>query len=182
MKWLSLAEYWYNSNFHNSIKTTPFEVIYGQSALIHILYKPKDSTLDLVDRTLQAREQTIALLKFNLKAAHDRMKSYADKKTSDREFAVGDFVYLKIQPYRQLTIRLKRCHSKGATMGTLPLCDTQGLIAASPLKLFVRKMVKHGNMAVVYGLVQWTNRAEDDATWVLLTDVEKRFPDFDIDP
>ncbi|GJW82801.1 retrotransposon-related protein [Tanacetum coccineum] len=202
MKWLSLAKYWYNSNFHNSIKTTPFEVVYGQSAPIHIPYKPNDSTVDLVDRTLQAREQTIDLLKFNLKAAQDRMKSYADKKRSDREFDVGDFFYgpfkvldrigkvaykLELPPTAQFhsvfhVSQLKRCHSKGATMGTLPLCDAQGLIDASPLKLLDRKMVKQGNRAVVYGLIQWTNGTEDDATWELLNDVEKRFPDFDIDP
>nr|GEY39925.1 hypothetical protein [Tanacetum cinerariifolium] len=129
MKWLSLAEYWYNSSFYNSIKTAPFEVVYGQSAPIHIPYKPKDSTMNLVDRTLHARKQTIALLKFNLKATQDRMKSYADKK------------------------KLKRCHSEGATIETLPLCDAQGLIAASSLKLLDRKMVKQGNRDVVYGLV-----------------------------
>ncbi|GJV00542.1 putative mitochondrial protein [Tanacetum coccineum] len=67
--------------------------------------------------------------------------------------------------------QLKRCHFEGATMGTLPLCDAQGLIAASPLKLLDRKMVKQGNRVVVYGLVQWTNGTEDDATWELLTDM-----------
>nr|GEW60503.1 gypsy/Ty3 retroelement polyprotein [Tanacetum cinerariifolium] len=60
--------------------------------------------------------------------------------------------------------------------GTLPLCDAQGLIAASPLKILDRKMVKQGNRAVVYGLVQWTNGTENNATWELLTDVEKSFP------
>jgi hypothetical protein len=28
-KWLSLAEYWYNTNFHSALGTTPFEVSYG---------------------------------------------------------------------------------------------------------------------------------------------------------
>nr|GEW28417.1 reverse transcriptase [Tanacetum cinerariifolium] len=84
MKWLSLAEYWYNTNFYNSIKTTLFEVLYGQTSLIHTPYVAKDSSVELVDRTLQAREQVIPMLKFHLKAAQDRMKSYAEKKRSDR--------------------------------------------------------------------------------------------------
>nr|GEZ30413.1 reverse transcriptase domain-containing protein [Tanacetum cinerariifolium] len=43
-----------------------------------------DSSVELVDRTLQATEQVIAMLNFYLKAAQDRMKIYADKKISDR--------------------------------------------------------------------------------------------------
>lgn len=35
----------------------------------------------------------------NLLRAQDIMKSYADKKRCEREFFVGDMVYLKIQPY-----------------------------------------------------------------------------------
>ncbi|GKF04120.1 hypothetical protein Tco_0034788 [Tanacetum coccineum] len=65
---------------------------------IHTPYVAKDSYVELVDRTLQARKQVIAMVKFHLKAAQDRMKVYADKKRSDREFAVGDLVYLKLQP------------------------------------------------------------------------------------
>ncbi|GKB74313.1 reverse transcriptase, partial [Tanacetum coccineum] len=29
-KWFSLAEYWYNTNFHTAIQTTPYEAVYGQ--------------------------------------------------------------------------------------------------------------------------------------------------------
>ncbi|GJZ62089.1 putative mitochondrial protein [Tanacetum coccineum] len=108
VKWLPLAEYWYNTNFHSSINTTPYEVVFGQPPPLHIPYVAKDNNVEAVDRTLQAREQTIQLLKFNLKKAQDRIKSQADKKRSEREFKEGDWVYLKLQPYRQLIIRQGR--------------------------------------------------------------------------
>ncbi|XP_069146056.1 uncharacterized protein [Solanum lycopersicum] len=36
------------------------------------------------------------------------MKFFADKKRTEREFLVGDWVYLKLQPYRQTSIALGR--------------------------------------------------------------------------
>ena len=226
VKWLPLAEYWYNTNFHSSTNTTPFEVVYGQPPPLHIPYVAKDSPVEAVDRTLQAREATIQLLKFNLKKAQDRMKSQADRKRSEREFELGAWVYLKLQPYRQTTIRqgkqhklspkffgpfqviqrigqvayklqlpasaqvhpvfhvsqLKPCYSEAAIMGDFPQCDPDGLLAATPIKLLDRKMVKQGNRAAVYGLIQWSNGTADDATWESLADITKRFPAFVLDP
>ena len=35
------------------------------------------------------------------------MKLYADQKRSEREFKVGDWVYLRLQPYRQTSVELR---------------------------------------------------------------------------
>lgn len=45
----------------------------------------------------------IAVLKHNLHKAQNRMKQMADQRRSERSFDVGDWVYLKLQPYRQST-------------------------------------------------------------------------------
>ncbi|GJT48768.1 ty3-gypsy retrotransposon protein [Tanacetum coccineum] len=65
MKWLSLAEWWYNTNHHSSIDTTPFEIVYGQPPSVHVPYVGGKSRVDAVDRTFIARETTIELLNFN---------------------------------------------------------------------------------------------------------------------
>ena len=52
VKWLSLAELWYNSNFHTSILTTPFDAVYGQSPLVHVPYLGGLSKVDAVDKTI----------------------------------------------------------------------------------------------------------------------------------
>ncbi|GJS25500.1 retrotransposon-related protein [Tanacetum coccineum] len=98
-------EYWYNTNFHTSINTTPFEIVYGQAPTFHIRYVMGPSNVDKVDRTLSAREEAITMLKFHLRRAQDRMKAIADGHRTDRQYAVGDMVYLKLQPYRQTTVR-----------------------------------------------------------------------------
>ena len=108
-KWLPLIEWWYNTKYHTSTHSTPFAIVYGQPAPHHFPYLVGDSRVEAVDRTLQGRETAIKLLKFYLQRAQNRMKQQADKKRSDRQFLVGDFVYLKLQPYRQTTVANHKC-------------------------------------------------------------------------
>ncbi|GJU08846.1 retrotransposable element Tf2 [Tanacetum coccineum] len=71
--------------------------------------KPKDR-VEKVDRTLQAREEAIKVLKFHLKRSQDRMRNQANKHRTDRQFEVDDWVYLKLQPHRQVSIRQGQQH------------------------------------------------------------------------
>lgn len=76
--WLSLAEYWYNTQFHRSLGTTPYEVLYGQPPDILLPFFPGTSVVSDAERTLQTREQVLQLARDNLKRAQDRMKTYED--------------------------------------------------------------------------------------------------------
>ena len=62
---------------------------------------PGASLVNQVDLQLQAREEMLQLLKHHLRQAQERMKVQADKHRVDRQFKIGDLVYLKLQPYRQ---------------------------------------------------------------------------------
>ena len=42
-------------------------------------------------------EQEVVKIRQNLKAAQDRQKSYADKHRVNREFNIGDHVYLRVK-------------------------------------------------------------------------------------
>lgn len=103
--WLSLAEWWYNTSHHTSINMTPYEVVYGQPPPPLLPYLPFDSQLDMIDRSLQARETTIRKLKFHLARAQNRMEVQADKHRTDRSYSIGDWVFVKLQPYRQLSLK-----------------------------------------------------------------------------
>ena len=99
--WLPLAEWWYNTNFHSSAQLTPFEIVYNQPPPVHMPYLPGETNV-VVDRSLKKREEMIRILKLNLANAQNRMKQYADHHRSDRSFSIGDWVQLKLQPYRQI--------------------------------------------------------------------------------
>jgi hypothetical protein len=57
-----------------------------------------------LDEWLQDKSMMNDLVQQHLHRAQKRMKSQADKSRSEWEFAVGDWVYLKLQPYVQASL------------------------------------------------------------------------------
>ncbi|KAA0045700.1 ty3-gypsy retrotransposon protein [Cucumis melo var. makuwa] len=107
---LAWAEYWYNTNYHASIKTTPYAVVYGQPPPPIISYGQGNTTPnDSVEFQLQTRDETLATLKRHLQHAQDQMKKFANVHRRDVVFDIEDWVYLKLQPYRQKSVAKRRC-------------------------------------------------------------------------
>jgi ribosomal protein L21E len=106
-EWLPAAEWWYNSSYHTSLKSTPFEALYGYAPPpIHGISIPCDVTPE-VEVTLQEKDRIMKSLQQNLLQAQNRMKKYADLKRTERTFEIGDMVYLKMQPYRETALGLR---------------------------------------------------------------------------
>ncbi|GKB24971.1 reverse transcriptase [Tanacetum coccineum] len=144
----------------------------------------------VVDRL--TREAAIELLKFHLRRAQDRMKSHADRNRTNRQYELDDWVYLKLQPHRQVTIRKGKQHKLspkyygpfhiqekgGAGVVTqsrnLPACGTDGLILVEPVAILERRLAKKGNSATVFVLLQWSNGSKKDATWEPIEDLQKK--------
>jgi transposase InsO family protein len=98
--WLPMAELWYNTTFHTALKCTPFQALYGfPPPLLSEFSIPGPSDLEAKD-FLSAKQDMLVQLKQNLVQAQSRMKKYADMNRSERQFDVGDMVYLKMAPYR----------------------------------------------------------------------------------
>ncbi|GJR56618.1 putative mitochondrial protein [Tanacetum coccineum] len=153
-----------------------------------------------LDRTLEAREETIKVLKFHLKRSQDRMRNRANKHRTDRQFEVDDWVYLKLQPLakriREVAYRLKvpsssqihpvfhisqlkKCHGKDHSVGVLPQLEKDDLLENKPMAILERRLGKVNNKPVMFVLIQWTNKLVDEATWEIYGDLIARFPGFD---
>lgn len=130
VNWLPLAEWWYNTSYHTAIQTTPYAVVYGQAPPTHLPYLPGASQVEAVDRSLRTREAALKLVKFHLHRAQNRMKQQADKRRSDRNFEVGEWVYVKLQPYRQTTVVNRSCLKLSARyFGPYQILTKIGLVA-----------------------------------------------------
>ena len=68
-RWLSLAEYWYNTNYQSALELTPFQALYGVPFPIHIPYLEGDSPLATVDQLLKERDDMLKVLQCQLRRA-----------------------------------------------------------------------------------------------------------------
>lgn len=66
-------------------------------------YVPGASNKEVVDSTLTTLDDILKTLQANLLKAQQEMKTQVDKNRTNMHFDVGDWVYLKLQPYRQLS-------------------------------------------------------------------------------
>ncbi|GJU44500.1 putative reverse transcriptase domain-containing protein [Tanacetum coccineum] len=77
---LPLVEFSYNNSYYSSVRCAPFEALYGRKCRSPIMWAEVGEG--------------------QLKAAHDRHKSYTDKRRKPLEFSVDDYVLLKVSPWK----------------------------------------------------------------------------------
>ena len=104
VEWLPLAEFWFNTNYHTATKMTPFEALYGFQPPKLLDYIPSIIKA-AADDFLLTRQQILDILKGNLVAAQAKMKLQADKHRQEKSFELGDWVFLRLQPFKQHSLR-----------------------------------------------------------------------------
>jgi hypothetical protein len=110
-QWLPLAEWWYNTSYHTTTHMNPFEAVYGQNPPSVLSYLLGASKVQVVDLKLTSREAILLTFKENLVMAQNCMKQQADQGPSERQFAKGDQVFLRLQPYKKTSLKAKHCQN-----------------------------------------------------------------------
>ncbi|GKD21754.1 putative reverse transcriptase domain-containing protein, partial [Tanacetum coccineum] len=103
---LLLVEFSYNNSYHDSVRCAPFEALYGRKCRSPIMWAE--------DR---------------LKAARDRQKSYADKRRKPLEFSVGDYVLLKVSPWKGVVRFRKKGKLAPRFVGPFEIIEKVGPVA-----------------------------------------------------
>ncbi|KAL6340300.1 hypothetical protein AAG906_040737 [Vitis piasezkii] len=90
LEWIPWAEFSYNTSTHSSTKMTPFEAVYDIPLPSLLAYIPGTSRVQAVDEYLCDRDAILL-----------------DQHRREVSFLVGDYVYLKLQPYRQTSVAFR---------------------------------------------------------------------------
>lgn len=94
IRWLSWAEFCYNSSYQASLKTSPFRVVYGRDPPILQAYEQGEARLPAVEQQLLDCDEFLAEVRDRLEQAQQYAKVQYDKKHRELSFEVGQWVWL----------------------------------------------------------------------------------------
>ncbi|GJY93690.1 putative reverse transcriptase domain-containing protein [Tanacetum coccineum] len=97
---LPLVKSSYNNSYHASVRCAPFEALYGRKCRSPIMWVEVGECQLIGPKLVQETTEKISQIKDRLKAVRDRQKSYDAKRRKSLEFSVGDYVLLKVSPWK----------------------------------------------------------------------------------
>jgi hypothetical protein len=106
--WLALAEWWYNTSYHTTLKLSPFQALYGYPPPMLSEFSFPDTEDSEAKEYMIDKQQLLSKLKENLTQAQARMKKYVDANRTERQLEIGDMVYIKMQPYRMAAFGIRQ--------------------------------------------------------------------------
>lgn len=106
---LSLIEWSYNTSTHSAAGISPYEITYGKPPLTLAPYTTGTSPVEAADSIFTTRQALHTKLQNCLLKAQMTMKNHADRHRRDVHFQLGDLVYVRLKPYRQLSVRPHYC-------------------------------------------------------------------------
>lgn len=104
LMWVPWAEYCYNTSYHTALQTTPFKLVYGRDPPRLLNYDGGLSKVEVVDQALIDRTSFLQEARTRLAEAQQRMKTAYDGHHRLIDYKVGDWVWMKLQPYKQLSV------------------------------------------------------------------------------
>ncbi|PHU11921.1 hypothetical protein BC332_18851 [Capsicum chinense] len=115
------------------------------------------------------------------------MKRNANKGRKDVSFEIGDWVYVRLRPYRQLSIRLQR-HTKLSQrffgpfkVTPIDLIGQDSSLLLTPENILEQRIITKGGHQITQFLVKWQGLPPSEATWEDLPTLTHQFPDLNLE-
>jgi hypothetical protein len=128
-KSLAYVEFSYNNSYQESLKMTPFEMLYGRRCRTLLFWSEAGEQKVFGPDILQEAVKQVHLVRENRRVAQSRQKSYNDHRRRELSFEVGDFVYLKVSPMRGLRHFKVRGKLTSRFIGPFKILEKRGEVA-----------------------------------------------------
>nr|GEW16870.1 putative reverse transcriptase domain-containing protein [Tanacetum cinerariifolium] len=126
---LPLVEFSYKNSYHSSVRCASFEALYGRKYRSSIMWVEVGKGQLIRHELVQETTKKISQIKDKHKAARDRQKSYADKRRKPLGFSVGDYVLLKVSPWKGVVRFRKKGKLASRFVGPFEIVEKVGLVA-----------------------------------------------------
>nr|GEU39511.1 reverse transcriptase domain-containing protein [Tanacetum cinerariifolium] len=127
--YLPLVEFSYNNSYHSSVRCAPFEALYGRKCRSPIIWAEVGEGQLIGPELVQEPTEKISQIKDRPKVTRDRQKSYADKRMKPLEFGVGDYILLKVSPWKSVVHFGKKRKLAPRFVGPLEIIEKVGPMA-----------------------------------------------------
>jgi hypothetical protein len=97
-----LAEFSYNNRYQESIKMLPFKALYGRPCHTPLSWFESGERVIFGPDIVTEAEEKVKHIQANILATQSRQKSYANKRHCPMEFEVGDHIYLRVSPIKDV--------------------------------------------------------------------------------
>ncbi|GJU26511.1 putative reverse transcriptase domain-containing protein [Tanacetum coccineum] len=119
----------FTSSYHSSVRCAPFEALYGRKCHSPIMWAGVGEGHLIGPELVQETTEKIKHIKDRLKTARDRQKSYADRRRKPLEFSVGDYVLLKVSPWKGVVRFGKKGKLAPRFVGPFKIIEKVGSVA-----------------------------------------------------
>ncbi|KAA3466744.1 DNA/RNA polymerases superfamily protein [Gossypium australe] len=147
----------------------PYEALYGRRCRTPTCWTELGEQRLLGPELISKTEDKVKLIQDRLKEASDRKKSYADLKRKEIEFAVGDYVFLKVSLWKKI-LKLGQkgnYHSNPSHVVLVEEIEVRPDLTfeEEPVQILDRdvKVLKRKSVPLVK--VLWRNNGLEEATW-----------------
>ncbi|TYK06676.1 pol protein [Cucumis melo var. makuwa] len=126
---LHLMEFAYNNSYQATIGMAPFEALYGRCCRSSICVGEVSEQRLVGPELVQTTNAAIQKIKAHILTAQSRQKSYADVRRKDLEFDVGDMVFPKVAPMKDVLRFEKKAKLSPRFVGPFEILERIGPLA-----------------------------------------------------
>ena len=171
---LPLVEFAYNNSYQASIQMAPYEALYERPCRSPACWMEEEESSTTGPKLIRVTSEKVDLIRKRLLTVESRHKSYVDRRRQPLEFEVGDHVFLKVRPKREIVRFGKRENLSPRYIGPFEVLESVGIVAyrlVLPLSLSSVHDVFHVSM-----LRKYTPNPAHVVDWgELVVDIDETF-------